>query len=747
MTNKHVVISRVVVIVLALVMGLGCGLKRNWSVCTAEVPNCRPGYTCNFAKSACERTVDGGTRDGAPLASPDTRGVIVPDAETHGDALVAVDISNVAPDTGQPDLVALIAPDATPVIPDAPAAGTLSDVPGVIRPMDTLPSPPDLLPDTVATLSPPDALSLDTASRDSGPADVPAPAPDVAIGCPGACCADTDCQGTCQVCSANHTCVAATNKDDPTGRCAGTCDATGACKSKRGQGCTTTLGGCLEGNTCSPDGYCCDRACAGACEACDVAGFLGTCIALTSGQPHGGHESCAGSNTKCAGSCTGRADGACTFPTGGCGTATCTGMSYQASGTCSAGACALPTPQNCQFACSPASGCTGECTTGQKRCNPAAPSTAQVCSNNTWQDQTVCASGKTCIAGVCTCTLSTCGGSCVDLQSDAANCGTCGHDCIGGTCSEGICQPFVLASPPVGSARETYVSGNRVYVSYQYGYSPGLYSMDANTPSSPVNVSGLPDWDIYLSCIMGDKLYWKGFGSLDGTIQSCTIANCAATTTPVIAGIAKPLLSGPVCDAENKEIVWITYGGTTATVNEVFRASSVGTNIRATSTFIFADDGGSWSLVNEIGRFSNHRADRVFFRRQAPAPATTSTLYYVSTVTNTSSILLATVTGIIDTSFSSLIANDTTAIVNTLYPNGAALQVVRVPLPNGIISGDPPTWLSGSIKNGIADSTYYYGGCDDALPACGPLQQPYRSLQGPDRRRHLRTGFVGLLLD
>jgi hypothetical protein len=415
MANKHVVIPRVVVLVLTLGLGLGCGLKRNWSVCTTEVPNCRPGFTCNFEKSACEKTVDGGTRDGAPLASPDTRGVIVPDAETHGDAFVAVDVTAMAPDTGQPDLVALITPDAAPVVPDAPAAGTSSDVSGAIRPMDTLPPAPDLLTDTAATIPSPDALSPDTASRDTGPADVPAPTPDVAIGCPGACCADTDCQGTCQVCSANHTCIAAINKDDPTGRCAGTCDATGACKSKQGQACQTTAS-CLNGMTCSPDGRCCDRECKGACEACDLATSPGICTAIT-GTPHPGHATCEGTSLDCAGSCMGAANGQCTWPATACGQASCTtltnsqaqpiGTSFVAKGTCSAGTCATPSATSCAGGVICASG-TG--------CKPSCVVDSDCLTGNT------CGSGGTCVGKKAT------GGSCFGA-----------NECVSGTCADGFC--------------------------------------------------------------------------------------------------------------------------------------------------------------------------------------------------------------------------------------------------------------------------------------------------------------------
>lgn len=39
-----------------------------------------------------------------------------------------------------------------------------------------------------------------------------------------------------------------------------------------------------------------------------------------------------------------------------------------------------------------------------------------------------------------------CGSSCVDTTSDGENCGACGHSCLGGACSAGVCQPVELAT-------------------------------------------------------------------------------------------------------------------------------------------------------------------------------------------------------------------------------------------------------------------------------------------------------------
>ena len=44
----------------------------------------------------------------------------------------------------------------------------------------------------------------------------------------------------------------------------------------------------------------------------------------------------------------------------------------------------------------------------------------------------------------CDAGLSPCGPSCIDTQTTATDCGTCGHDCGGGLCQQGHCQPVTL---------------------------------------------------------------------------------------------------------------------------------------------------------------------------------------------------------------------------------------------------------------------------------------------------------------
>ncbi len=51
-------------------------------------------------------------------------------------------------------------------------------------------------------------------------------------------------------------------------------------------------------------------------------------------------------------------------------------------------------------------------------------------------------------AGACVCDTgySDCSGACVNEQLDPANCGACGHDCLGGGCFQAACQPYTVTS-------------------------------------------------------------------------------------------------------------------------------------------------------------------------------------------------------------------------------------------------------------------------------------------------------------
>jgi hypothetical protein len=59
-----------------------------------------------------------------------------------------------------------------------------------------------------------------------------------------------------------------------------------------------------------------------------------------------------------------------------------------------------------------------------------------------------------------------------DLTTDAKNCGQCGHDCLGGSCLAGKCQPFAFASAP--GAAQVFVVDQTVYFTDATGSTGGV---------------------------------------------------------------------------------------------------------------------------------------------------------------------------------------------------------------------------------------------------------------------------------
>jgi hypothetical protein len=108
---------------------------------------------------------------------------------------------------------------------------------------------------------------------------------------------------------------------------------------------------CTNGNC--VDGVCCDQPCSGQCQACDVAGFVGTCTPLTSGQPHGTRAACTGGSTTCGGACAAGQTQVCTYPVAQCAGGTCTSGLVTPAVFCADGTCPSTNRTQCpgNFAC------------------------------------------------------------------------------------------------------------------------------------------------------------------------------------------------------------------------------------------------------------------------------------------------------------------------------------------------------------------------------------------------------------
>ena len=241
------------------------------------------------------------------------------------------------------------------------------------------------------------------------------------VSCSPYVCGTSSCLGNCSVdadCGAGNWCSA------------------GVCSPLRNGG--EACGGASECATGScVDGVCCDTACNGQCEACDVPGSAGTCTPVA-GAPHGARAACATDGSACGGACDGTNATSCAYPAAEttCRGGTCAaGVATDAAACDGAGSCPAAQQVNCApYACG-ATACRGDC--------------------NADGD---CAAGNYCAAGVCSpvkvpgeacSSASQCGtGSCVDgVCCDTACNGQCEACDVAG--SVGTCSP--VAGPPHGA--------------------------------------------------------------------------------------------------------------------------------------------------------------------------------------------------------------------------------------------------------------------------------------------------------
>jgi hypothetical protein len=255
----------------------------------------------------------------------------------------------------------------------------------------------------------------------------------------GRCCGSASC-GTCQACNVVGSLGTCTNVPTmtPDDTCVGAtklCDGNGACK-------TTTGGACAMGSDCfstnCADGVCCNQACSGTCVACNVAGSVGTCTNVPSGQQDAnGMMACTGNN-----SCDGM--GGCKKNNGqGCSAGTdCV------SGICADGVCCDTACTGTCLACNLA-GKVGTCSNipaGTQDPNAMTPCTGTNACNGSGAcklgDSLSCAVNGDCANGHCVdgvCCNSACSGTC-QACNNAGSVGTCSNIAQGGTDSNPACN-------------------------------------------------------------------------------------------------------------------------------------------------------------------------------------------------------------------------------------------------------------------------------------------------------------------
>jgi hypothetical protein len=229
---------------------------------------------------------------------------------------------------------------------------------------------------------------------------------------------------------------------------------------------------CNSGAECSSgacvDGVCCDGACSGTCQACNVAGKLGTCSPVPAGTRDTMCQQEAVKTCGLDGTCNGA--GACRkYPAGTtCVSGTCSGNMLLGAGACDGnGTCQLGTSLSC--------GAYG-CDSGRGACKTTCSSNGDCVSPNVCGSG-VCGTFKP-LGQVCTAASDCASGNCVDgVCCSTSSCGTC-LACnlagVAGTCrpvTAGIVDPHgrCVAQPVATCGLDGTCNGNGACAAYANG--------------------------------------------------------------------------------------------------------------------------------------------------------------------------------------------------------------------------------------------------------------------------------------
>ena len=191
---------------------------------------------------------------------------------------------------------------------------------------------------------------------------------------------------------------------------------------------------------------------------------------------------------------------------------------------------------------------------------------------------------------------STCNG---DLKSDKQNCGRCGHDCLGGDCTDGKCQYVALAGS-LGAPEMLALDATNIYVALKRDDTVVRLAKTGGTVVTLVagwkNVIGV--------ALSGTTLFWSSDGTLGdagvsgnfGGVWKCTLPACTDKKLISTVGDVRHI------DVQNG---WVYY----ATFDQVRRVKVDGTgdmtvvvvnapfSVRADATHVYFT-----SAENSLGR-------------------------------------------------------------------------------------------------------------------------------------------------
>lgn len=217
-----------------------------------------------------------------------------------------------------------------------------------------------------------------------------------------------------------------------------------------------------------------------------------------------------------------------------------------------------------------------------------------------------------------------------NFQTDDKNCGQCGHSCLGGKCSSGVCQPVVVGATGLdgGSVRSITVDGPTIFYGTGVGFLNGtvercptsgctLGTVLATIPSAAQTIAtagGRVYWNEVVTAgpnsvsvdggavtaletgnlpsqvlVDNGHLYWSDGESPDTPVRTCTPPNCGANfdsdvTTLLPNGSSAIAISGTTLYAAQEATNYLRF----CTIGSCTNMVDVGVNKQADG--LTADD-------------------------------------------------------------------------------------------------------------------------------------------------------------
>ena len=152
---------------------------------------------------------------------------------------------------------------------------------------------------------------------------------------------------------------------------------------------------------------------------------------------------------------------------------------------------------------------------------------------------------------MCTPEETACGDACVVLSEDPAHCGACDHDCLGGMCLDGTCEPVELASGK-GRLFMVHVDLDNIYYGGD-GVDVGRIGKDGSgdTVLIPAGDVQSSEW-CYDSAFTGDAVVW-GNDWVQPGVRGCSTPDCSGGVQTFFGGTN---LLAMAYDANNGELYW-----------------------------------------------------------------------------------------------------------------------------------------------------------------------------------------------